>query len=95
MNFKIFGKQVTVGENFSKYVISNLSASVYKYFYSYILSLEVFHYLSQYVVPVVVNARPFVKYSIVDIDKMVAIQLIIKVLMYAWLLTGNTITCTM
>ena len=32
MNFKIFGKQVKVGETFSKYAEANLLGSVQKYF---------------------------------------------------------------
>ena len=70
-------------------------AAGYKDFYSDIMSQEEFNYLSQNVVPVVVNARPFGKYSMVDIDKMGGIQVIIKDLMDAGLLAGNTMTCTM
>jgi dihydroxy-acid dehydratase len=50
--------------------------------------------LSEKVIPVVVNARPFGKYSMVDIDNKGGIQVIIKNLLEAGLLNGKTLTCT-
>ena len=58
------------------------------------MSASEFNYLSESVVPVVVNARPFGKYSMVDIDKMGGIQVIVKNLLDAGLLNGDTLTCT-
>ena len=59
-----------------------------------IMSSEEFNYLSEKVIPVVVNARPFGKYSMVDIDDKGGIQVIIKNLLEAGLLNGKTLTCT-
>ena len=58
------------------------------------MSASEFNYLSESVVPVVVNARPFGRYSMVDIDKMGGIQVIVKNLLDAGLLNGDTLTCT-
>jgi dihydroxy-acid dehydratase len=58
------------------------------------MSSEEFNYLSEKVIPVVVNARPFGKYSMVDIDNKGGIQVIIKNLLEAGLLNGKTLTCT-
>jgi dihydroxy-acid dehydratase len=58
------------------------------------MSSEEFNYLSEKVIPVVVNARPFGKYSMVDIDDKGGIQVIIKNLLEAGLLNGKTLTCT-
>ena len=59
-----------------------------------IMSSDEFNYLSEKVIPVVVNARPFGKYSMVDIDDKGGIQVIIKNLLEAGLLNGKTLTCT-
>ncbi|MDG2186861.1 MAG: dihydroxy-acid dehydratase [Hyphomicrobiales bacterium] len=69
-------------------------AAGYSDFYNDIMSQEEFNYLSQNVVPVVVNARPFGKYSMVDIDKKGGVQVIVRDLMDAGLLVGNAMTCT-
>ena len=53
-------------------------AAGYNDFYGDIMSHEEFNNLSQNVIPVVVNARPFGKYSMVDIDSMGGIQVIVK-----------------
>ena len=58
------------------------------------MSADEFNHLSKNVVPVVVNARPFGQYSMVDIDRMGGIQVIVKDLMDAGLLNGDTLTCT-
>jgi dihydroxy-acid dehydratase len=59
-----------------------------------IMSFEEFNYLSEYVVPVLVDARPFGVYSMVDIDDKGGIQVIVKELLDAGLLNGETLTCT-
>ena len=69
-------------------------AAGYDDFYKDIMSHEEFNHLSQNVVPVVVNARPFGKYSMVDIDRMGGVQVIVKDMLDAGLLNGNTMTCT-
>jgi len=59
-----------------------------------IMSPEEFNYLSQHVVPVLVNVRPFGNYSMVDIDENGGVQVIVKDLLDAGLLNGETTTCT-
>jgi dihydroxy-acid dehydratase len=59
-----------------------------------IMSFEEFNHLSQHVVPVLVNARPFGEYSMVDIDAQGGVQVIVKELLEAGLLNGDVITCT-
>ena len=49
-------------------------AAGYANFYRDIMSVEEFNHLSESVVPVVVNARPFGKYSMVDIDSNGGVQ---------------------
>ena len=63
-------------------------------FYKDIMSPEEFNHLSQNVVPVLVDARPFGNYSMVDIDEKGGVQVIVKELLDAGLLNGGTITCT-
>lgn len=69
-------------------------AAGYGNFSDEIMSPEEFNYLSQHVVPVLVDARPFGKYSMVDIDDNGGVQVIVKDLLDAGLLNGETITCT-
>ena len=45
-------------------------------------------------VPVLVDARPFGNYSMVDIDEKGGVQVIVKELLEAGLLNGETLTCT-
>lgn len=59
-----------------------------------IMSPEEFNHLSQYVVPVLIDARPFGQYSMVDIDEKGGIQVIVKELLEAGLLNGEVMTCT-
>ena len=59
-----------------------------------IMSPEEFNHLSQSVVPVLVDARPFGNYSMVDIDEKGGIQVIVKELLESGLLNGDTMTCT-
>jgi len=69
-------------------------AAGYANFNRDIMSPKEFNYLSEKVIPVVINARPFGKYSMVDIDNKGGIQVIIKNLLEAGLLNGKTLTCT-
>ena len=59
-----------------------------------IMNMKEFNDLSQNIVPVVIDARPFGKYSMVDIDEKGGIQVIIKNLLDSGLLNGDTLTCT-
>jgi len=59
-----------------------------------IMSPEEFNHLSQNVVPVLVDARPFGLYSMVDIDAKGGVQVIVKELLDAGLLNGDAMTCT-
>ena len=69
-------------------------AAGYKNFYRDIMSADEFNHLSNKVVPVIVNARPFGKYSMVDIDEKGGIQVFVKDLLDAGLLKGDEMTCT-
>merc|ERR1711995_147516 len=53
-------------------------AAGYKDFSQDIMSSEEFNDLSKNVVPVIVDARPFGKYSMVDIDAKGGVQVIVK-----------------
>ncbi|MBT6272728.1 MAG: dihydroxy-acid dehydratase [Chromatiales bacterium] len=59
-----------------------------------IMSAEEFNFLSEQVVPVLTDARPYGNYSMVDIDSSGGIQVIVKELLQAGLLNGNVPTCT-
>jgi dihydroxy-acid dehydratase len=69
-------------------------AAGYSNFSKDIMSASEFNHLSKNVIPVIVDARPFGKYSMVDIDNKGGIQVIVKDLMDAGLLNGDTLTCT-
>ncbi len=58
-----------------------------------VICREEFNDLSRNV-PVLVNARPFGTYSMVDIDAKGGLQVIVRELLHAKLLDGNCITCT-
>ena len=58
------------------------------------MSPEEFNDLSKNIIPVVINARPFGQYSMVDIDAKGGMQVIVKELLDAGLLNGETLTCT-
>src|SRR5690349_16724122 len=63
-------------------------------FWSEIMTPEEFNYLSQHIVPVLTDARPYGKYSMVDIDQVGGVQVIVRELLDAGLLNGNVLTCT-
>ena len=69
-------------------------AAGYRSFARDIMSPEEFNHLSRYVVPVLTDARPYGKYSMVDIDEKGGVQVIVKALMDAGLLNGDCLTCT-
>ena len=69
-------------------------AAGYNNFNDDIMSFDEFNHLSKNVVPVLVDARPFGKYSMVDIDAKGGVQVFVKDLLDSGLLNGNTLTCT-
>jgi len=69
-------------------------AAGFKSFANDIMSPEEFNHLSQHVVPVLTDARPYGAYSMVDIDAKGGVQVIVKALMDAGLLNGDVLTCT-
>lgn len=69
-------------------------AAGFKSFAEDIMSPDEFNHLSQHVVPVLTDARPYGSYSMVDIDEKGGVQVIVKALMDAGLLYGDTLTCT-
>ena len=69
-------------------------AAGYRSFANDIMSPDEFNHLSQHVVPVLTDARPYGTYSMVDIDEKGGVQVIVKALMDAGLLNGDTLTCT-
>jgi dihydroxy-acid dehydratase len=69
-------------------------AAGYGDFWKDVMTPEEFNHLSQYVVPVLTDARPYGKYSMVDIDEVGGVQVIVKELLDAGLLNGDVATCT-
>lgn len=69
-------------------------AAGYADFWKEIMTPEEFNHLSQYVVPVITNARPYGHYSMVDIDRVGGVQVIVSELLDAGLLNGDVLTCT-
>jgi len=63
-------------------------------FWHDIITPEEFNHLSQQIVPVLTDARPYGRYSMMDIDNAGGIQVIAKELMDAGLINGAVITCT-
>ena len=69
-------------------------AAGYADFWKEIMTPEEFNHLSQHVVPVLTDARPYGKYSMVDIDEVGGVQVIVRELLEAGLLNGDVLTCT-
>jgi dihydroxy-acid dehydratase len=69
-------------------------AAGYADFWKEIMTPEEFNRLSQHVVPVLTDARPYGKYSMVDIDEAGGVQVIVRELLEAGLLNGDVLTCT-
>jgi dihydroxy-acid dehydratase len=63
-------------------------------FWRDIVTPEEFNHLSENVVPVLTDARPYGRYSMVDIDETGGVQVIVRALLEAGLLNGDTLTCT-
>jgi dihydroxy-acid dehydratase len=69
-------------------------AAGFRSFSDDIMSPEEFNHLSQYVIPVLTDARPYGNYSMVDIDEKGGVQAIVRELMDAGLINGDVPTCT-
>src|SRR5262245_2262872 len=69
-------------------------AAGYADFWKEIMTPEKFNHLSQHVVPVLTDARPYGKYSMVDIDKVGGVQVIVRELLECGLINGDVLTCT-
>ena len=69
-------------------------AAGYADFWKDVMTPEEFNHLSQHVVPVLTDARPYGKYSMVDIDEVGGVQVIVRELLEAGLLNGDVLTCT-
>ena len=69
-------------------------AAGYADFWKDVMTPEEFNHLSQYVVPVLTDARPYGKYSMIDIDEVGGVQVIVRELLEAGLLNGEVMTCT-
>jgi dihydroxy-acid dehydratase len=69
-------------------------AAGYANFWKEIMTPAEFNHLSQHVVPVLTDARPYGKYSMVDIDQVGGVQVIVRELLEAGLLNGDVMTCT-
>jgi dihydroxy-acid dehydratase len=69
-------------------------AAGYGNFWKDVMTPEEFNHLSQYVVPVLTDARPYGQYSMVDIDEVGGIQVVVRELLEAGLLNGEVLTCT-
>lgn len=63
-------------------------------FWKEVMTPDEFNHLSQHVVPVLTDARPYGKYSMVDIDAVGGVQVIVRELLDAGLLNGDVMTCT-
>ncbi len=69
-------------------------AAGYANFWADIMTPEEFNHLSQHVVPVLTDARPYGRYSMVDIDSVGGVQVIVRELLEAGMLNGDVMTCT-
>jgi len=69
-------------------------AAGYADFWKDVMTPEEFNHLSQYVVPVLTDARPYGKYSMMEIDEVGGVQVIVRELLDAGLLNGEVLTCT-
>ena len=58
-------------------------AAGYRRFWKDVITPEEFNHLSQHVVPVLTDARPYGRYSMVDIDRVGGVQVIVKELLDA------------
>ncbi len=63
-------------------------------FWKDIMTPSEFNHLSQHVVPVLTDARPYGKYSMVDIEEVGGVPVVVRELLEAGLLNGDVLTCT-
>ena len=63
-------------------------------FWADVMTPEEFNHLSKNVVPVLTDARPYGRFSMVDIDRVGGVQVIVRELLEAGLLNGDVMTCT-
>ena len=63
-------------------------------FWKEVMTPQEFNHLSQHLVPVLTDARPYGRYSMVDIDEVGGVQVIVRELLEAGLLNGDVMTCT-
>lgn len=69
-------------------------AAGFQDFFHDVMTPDEFNHLSKNVVPVLTDARPYGTYSMVDIDQIGGVQVIVKALLDAGMLNGETLTCT-
>ncbi|WP_348540127.1 MULTISPECIES: dihydroxy-acid dehydratase [unclassified Ruegeria] len=69
-------------------------AAGYANFWKDIVTPEEFNEWSQKIVPVLTDARPYGRYSMVDIDRVGGVQVIVKELIDAGMVNGDAPTCT-
>ena len=69
-------------------------AAGYGDFWKDVMTPAEFNHLSQHVIPVLTDARPYGKDSMVDIDEVGGVQMIVRELLEAGLLNGDVMTCT-
>jgi dihydroxy-acid dehydratase len=93
-NAPIVAMAIGGSTNVTLHVPEIARAAGYADFWKDVMTPEEFNHLSQHVVPVLTDARPYGKYSMVDIDKVGGVQVIVKELLEAGLLNGDVMTCT-
>ena len=69
-------------------------AAGYANFWQDIVTPQEFNEWSQNIVPVLTDARPYGRYSMVDIDRVGGVQVIVKELIDAGMVNGDVPTCT-
>src|SRR5260221_165374 len=80
--------------NFTLHAPEVARAAGFADFWKEVMTPAEFNHLSQHVVPVLTDARPYGKYSMVDIDAVGGVQVIVRELLEAGLLNGDVMTCT-
>ena len=69
-------------------------AAGFEHFWRDVMTPQEFNELSRDIVPVLTNARPYGKYSMLDIDRVGGVQVIVRELLDAGMLNGDVMTCT-
>src|SRR4029079_12857812 len=80
--------------NVTLHAPENARAAGFAAFWKGVMTPEEFNHLSQHVVPVLTDARPYGKYSMVDIDEVGGVQVIVRELLDAGLLNGEVLPAT-